>query len=118
MKRVQRVVLAASRPEPVGEAQEIFLEDRFQNIHHCLLDDLVLQTQDTERPLRSVRLRRISPPTRPGAVAAPVYPAVQVRQILFKVLAIGLPRHAVDPRRGVPIEGVVAPLQKLDGDVM
>jgi len=33
MKRVQRIVRAASRPEPVGDAQEIFLEDRFQNIH-------------------------------------------------------------------------------------
>jgi hypothetical protein len=47
-------VLAPSRPEAVREAQEVHLVDRLQNKHHRLLDDLVFQAQDTERPLRAV----------------------------------------------------------------
>jgi hypothetical protein len=54
MEGVQRVVLAPSRPEAVREAQEVHLVDRLQNKHHRLLDDLVFQAQDTERPLRAV----------------------------------------------------------------
>ena len=59
---IQRIVLAASRPEPVAEPQEVFLPDRVQHFHQCALDDLVLQRRDTQRPLPSIRLRYIHPP--------------------------------------------------------
>ena len=119
MERVQRIVLAASRPEPVGKAQKIRLVDGFQHVHDGLLDDFVLQAQDVQRPLRAVRLRNIGPFGRACAVTAPVYPAVQVFQLLFEVLfLVRIPRHTVDPRRGVPLKGAKALLQKIDGDVM
>src|SRR5215475_10754236 len=52
------------------------------------------------------------------SVTAPVHLVVQVLQLLFEVLSVGLPRHAVDTRRGVPFERKVALLQETDGDVM
>src|SRR5262245_15656001 len=111
-------MLAAPRPEPIGKPDEVLLVDRFQNCRDRLLDDLVLQTQNGERPLGSVRLRDVCPSGRAGAVAALVYAIVQVRQFFLKVFSVGLPRHAIDTRRGVPLESEVTLLQETYGDVM
>ena len=90
----------------------------FQNRHDRLLDDFVLQAQNAQRPFRAVRLRDVGPSGRTRSVAAPVHLVVQVLQLLFEVFSVGLPRHAVDARRGVPFKRKVAPLQEIDGDVM
>jgi hypothetical protein len=50
MESIQRIVLAASRPESVGEPEEDFLVDCFENRRDCLLDDFVLQAQNAQRP--------------------------------------------------------------------
>jgi hypothetical protein len=118
MDRVQRIMLATPRPEAIGKSDEVFLVNRLQHLYDGLLDDLVLQAPDTQRPLRSVRLRDVCPSGRAGAIAAPVYPLVQVFQLLVEVFPVGPPRHAVDPRRRVTLQCDVATLQKIDGDVM
>jgi hypothetical protein len=51
VESVQRIVLATPRPEPIGEADEVLLVDRLQHRHDRLLDDLVLQAPDAQRPL-------------------------------------------------------------------
>ena len=48
MEGVQRIVLAAPRPESVGE-----LVDCYQNRRDRLLDDFVLQAQNAQRTLRA-----------------------------------------------------------------
>ena len=101
MESVQRIVLAAPRPESIGEAEKIFLVDGLQNRHDCLLDDLVLQAQNAQGPLGAVRLRDVRPSGRSGSVAAPVHSLVQVFQFLFEVFSVGLPRHAIDPGRSI-----------------
>jgi hypothetical protein len=45
VESIQRIVLAAPRSESIREAKEILLVDRLQNVHDCLLDDLVLQAR-------------------------------------------------------------------------
>jgi len=45
-ERVQRVVLAASRPEPVREAEEVDFADGAQHLDDGALDDFVLQRGD------------------------------------------------------------------------
>jgi hypothetical protein len=42
----------------------------------------------------------------------------KVLQLLFEVFSIGLPRHAVDARRGVPFKREITLLQEIGGDVM
>jgi hypothetical protein len=42
MEGVQRIMLAAPRPESVGEPKKVFLVDCFENRRDRLLDDLVL----------------------------------------------------------------------------
>ncbi len=72
-ERIQRIMRAAPRPEPVGETEEVHLVDRVQHLDDGPLDDLVLQRGDTERPKPPVRLRDVqlyetaSPGTRPCA---------------------------------------------------
>ena len=97
MKSVQRIMLAASGPKPIGEADEVLLVDRLQHPHDGLLDDLVLQAPDAQGPPRSVRLRNVGPSGRPGTIAALVYPLVQILQLRFEIFPVGPPRHAVDP---------------------
>ena len=54
-----------------------------------------------------------------GAVAAPVYPAVQVFQLFVEVLFLErIPRHTIDPGRRVPLKSPEALLQKIKSDVM
>src|SRR6202162_4736516 len=73
VESVQRIVLTAPRSESIREAKKILLVDGLQNIHDCLLDDLVLQTKNAEWPLGAVRLRDVCPSGRGRPIAAPVY---------------------------------------------
>ena len=43
---------------------------------------------------------------------------MQIRQLLFEVFSVGLPRHAVDAWRRVSLKCAVTLLQEVDGDVM
>jgi hypothetical protein len=43
LRGVQRIVLGASRKEPVGKSEEVFLLDCFENRRDRLLDDFVFQ---------------------------------------------------------------------------
>jgi hypothetical protein len=53
---------AAPRPEPVRDAEEVFLVDRVQQRDHRPLDDLVLKGRDRERALPAIRLGDVDPP--------------------------------------------------------
>ena len=83
-----------------------------------LLDDLVLQTQNAEWPLRAVCLRDVCPSGRARPIAAPMHSIVQVLQFLFEGFPVGLPCHAIYSRRSVTREREVAPLEEIGGDVM
>jgi len=65
-QRIQRIMLATPRLEPVAEPQEVFFPDRIQHFNQCALDYLVFQRCDTQRPLSSVRLRDIDKPDGPA----------------------------------------------------
>src|ERR1700686_4291154 len=78
MERVQRIVLAASWPESVGEPKEVFLVDCFENRRNRLLDDLVLQAQNAQRSFRAISLRNVGTSGRTRSVTAPVHLVVQV----------------------------------------
>jgi hypothetical protein len=41
-ERIQRIVRATPRPEPIRDAEELFLVDRVQQRDNSPLDDLVL----------------------------------------------------------------------------
>ena len=58
-ERVQRIVLAAPRPEPVAEPKEVLLVDRVQHGGRRPLDDLVLEGGHRQRALAAIRFRDV-----------------------------------------------------------
>src|SRR6266446_2942088 len=58
---VQRIVLAALRPEAIAEPEEVFLVNAVQHRDGRSLDDLVFERRHRQRPLSPVRLRNVRP---------------------------------------------------------
>ena len=48
---IERIVLAPSRPEAVGEADKIAFVEGIERGDYRMLDNLVFQRRDTQRPL-------------------------------------------------------------------
>ncbi len=113
-ERIQRVMRAATRPEPVGEAQEVRLIDGVQHLDQRPLKDLVLQRGDTERPQPPIGLWYVHPPRRPRPVCAPVNPSVQVPKILLEIHTVVRPRDPVHPGRGLRPKREVRRSQAVD----
>src|ERR1700746_51761 len=78
MEGVQRIVLAASRPESVGEPEEVLLVDGLESWRILAL--------------RAISLRNVGSSGRMRPVTAPVHLIVQFLQLSFEVFSIGLPR--------------------------
>src|SRR5262249_45198039 len=95
------------RPESVREADEFRLVDRLQQPPHRLLDDLVLQRRDTDRPRRAVPFRDLDAAYRLRVVASTVNAAYQVAQALVETLAVRFPRDPVHPCRRLPSKALV-----------
>src|SRR5215831_18137170 len=75
-ERIQRIVLAASRSEPVRKTEEFFLVNRTEHCCHGPLDDLVFKGCDRERALTTVFLRDIAPSGRLRPIRSCVDPYV------------------------------------------
>jgi hypothetical protein len=86
--RVQRIMLASPRTEPVAEAQELGLVNWRQDGDHGGLDDFVLQGGDAERPLPAMRLRDEPSPRGQRSIRSSVDPFVEVREVALEVLRI------------------------------
>ena len=87
-ERIQRIVRAAPRTEPIGETEEVRLVDGVQHLDDGPLDDLVLQRGDTERPKPPVRLRDVRPARWSRPVRPPVQPRVQIPEVDLQVLPV------------------------------
>ena len=117
-ERIQRVMLSATGPKPVGEPQEVRLIDGVQHLNHGALDDLVLQRGDPERPKPPIGLGDVHPARRPGPVSAPLNPGVQIPKIPLQVLPIGIPRLAVDPRGRLRAQRPIRTTEAIDINMM
>jgi site-specific DNA recombinase len=61
-QRIQRLMLAAPRTEPIGESQKVFLVNLIEDGRHGQLDKFVLQGRYAQRSLPPVRFRDLRPP--------------------------------------------------------
>jgi hypothetical protein len=82
-ERIQRIMLAATRSEPVRKAEELVLVNRTKHCRHGSLDDLVFEGRDRERALTTVFLRNIAPPGRLRPICPCVDPCVQFFDTTF-----------------------------------
>src|SRR5271157_4458691 len=100
-------MLAASGAKSIRESEEVLLVNRVQHLDQRALDDLVLQRGDAERALPPVGLRDIPTPRRLRPIRSPVDAAVQTLEACLQIVAVILPRHAIDAR------GRLAPERKV-----
>ena len=117
-ERVQRIVRAASRPEPIRDSEKVFLVDRVQQRDHRSLDNLVLQGGDRERALPAIRLGDVHPPRWQCPIPSPLDPMMQVLDIAFEVGLIVLPRQPIHPRGGILLQFEERRCEQLDTDVV
>src|SRR5207237_5733869 len=101
---VQRIVLAALGPEPVREAEEVFLVDRVQHRACRLLDDLVFECGNCERALLTISLRYVMSPIRQSQICCPMEPGLQVRDLAIEVCLVVLPCQPIHTRCGISLE--------------
>jgi hypothetical protein len=118
VQRVQRVVAATSRAEPVAEPEEILLVNLLQDQAYSPLDDLVLQSRDPQRSLATVRFLRPCPLRRLRSVGAAVEPLVEVDQAVFESLRVRSPRYPIDARTCFVLQLVKTESQQPDVDVV
>ena len=117
-QRVQSIVLAAPRPEPIGEPQEILFVNLVEDRHYRLLNDLVLQSCNTQGTLPSISFRNVGSLGRLRSIRPSMDSAMQVRQLLIQVRLVLLPGHAIYSGRSVPLQRVEAAPQQLGRDVV
>ena len=117
-KRVQGVMLPPSGSKPLGEADEVRLVDRVENLYHSALDNLVLHGGDAEGALPPIRLWDLDTPRRLCPVGPPMNAGFQVAKAILQTLSVGIPRHPVHTRRRVPLQPVIGLLKQRCVDVM
>src|SRR5690242_1435568 len=108
VQRIQRLVLATPWPEAIREAPKILLVNLIEDGDHGLLNNLVLQCRDPERPLSAIRFRNVHPSRRLRSISAAVDPAVQIGKPPFQPSLILLPRDAVHSWCGPTLQRIKA----------
>src|SRR6267378_3756370 len=75
-ERIQRLMLASPRTEPVREPQEVLFIDLVEDRNHCVLDDLVLQGCDAQGSSSSIRFGDVGSLGRLRSIRSLVYSTV------------------------------------------
>ncbi len=114
IQRIQRIMLAAPRPEPIGEAQKVLFPYLVENRPHRVLDDLVLQRRDPQWSLPPIGFRDPDSPRRLRSIRPAMDSTVQVRQPDLQIRSIFFPGHAVHSRRRLLLQAVVASPEQID----
>jgi hypothetical protein len=117
-ERIQRIVRAAPRPEPVRDSEEVFLIDRVQQLGHRPLDDLVLQGGDSERTLPAIRFGNVDPSRRQCPIRSPLDAVVQVPEVALEICFVVAPYQSIHSGCGVLLEFMERLLQPVDTDMV
>src|SRR5206468_2936265 len=97
-------MLAAPWPEPIREPPKIPLVNLIEDCDHGLLDNLILQRRDPERPLSTIRFRDVHSSRWLRSISAAVDPAVQIGKPTFQPSLILLPCDAVHSWRRLTLQ--------------
>src|ERR1039458_8828081 len=117
-ERIQRVMRAATRPEPIRKAEEVRLIDGAEYLDHRPLKELVLQSGDPERPQPPIGLRYVHPPRRLRPVTPAMNPGMEILKVDLQLCPVVLPRHAVHPRRGLGLQRPIGRPKAIDVDMV
>ncbi len=106
MQRIERIMLATTRPKTIAETEKVLLVDALQNPQHRFLNDLVLERRNAQWSLAAIRFRYPHSARRLSTVGSPVNSIVEVRNVGLQGLLLVMPGHFVDSdcRRLLQIE--------------
>ncbi len=114
IERVQRMMLATPRAEPVRKPEEINFVDSIQHFDRRPLDHFVLQHGHAQRSVPTVRLGDERSPRRLRSVRSALQPRGKILEVRLQVFPIVPPRHPINPRRGMPLEAEVGLPEGID----
>src|SRR6266567_498664 len=115
VQRIQRVMLASLRTEPVRKAEKVRFVNSVHHLDRSTLNDLVLQRGYSERPQPPIGLGDVHPTYRHGPVRSLLQPMGEVLEIGPKVLAVVPPRLPVHAGRGFPLQAEISRAQRFRG---
>ena len=104
IERVQRLVLAASRSESIGESQKVGFVDSVQYLDRGALHQLVFQRRHSERSQPPVGFGYEHSPHRLGPVSSALQPMGELLEVRLKVLTVVLPGFVVHARSRIPLQ--------------
>src|SRR5205085_4178978 len=114
VERVQRLMLASPRSEPVRIAEKIRFIDGVQHLDRGALDDFVFQRRHSERSLPPVGLGYIHPTHRLRSVRSSLQPFGEVLEIALQFFAVVPPRLTVHARRSFLLQRKVGHAQRFE----
>src|SRR6516225_3262150 len=117
-ERIQRIMRAASWPEPIRQSEEVFLVDRVQQLGHCPLDNLILKRSNRERTLSSVRFGYVNSPARQRPIRSPMDPFVQILELTFKVYLVVRPCQPIHTGCSVLLKFEERLFEQFDADMV
>src|SRR6266478_3931766 len=112
IERVQRLMLASPRPEPIRESKKIRFVDSVQHFDRRALDDFVFQRRNSERPLPPIGLGDVHPTYWLRSVRSSLQPMGEVLEIVLEGLAVVPPRLSIDTGRGFLLQTEVGHAQR------
>src|SRR6266700_6582553 len=115
VKRIQRVVLASLRTEPVRKSKEVRFVDSVHHLDRRALNDLILQRGYSERSQPPIGLGDVHPTHRHGPVGSLLQPMGEGLEVDLKVLAVVPPRLAVHAGRGFSLQVEICRAQRFRG---
>src|ERR1700691_2023078 len=95
IQRVQRLMWTASRTKSVRKAPKVHLVYLVEDRDHRLLDDLVFQRSDAQRPLPAIGLRYVHSSRGLCPIRSTVHSAMELDKPSLQALLILLPTHSV-----------------------
>src|ERR1019366_4718028 len=114
-KRIQRIMLASLRTEPIRKSEEVRFVDSVHHLDRCALNDLIFQRSNSERSQPPVGLGDVHPTHRLGPIRSLLQPMGEVLEIILKRLAVVPPRLAVHAGRGFSLQTEIGRAQRFRG---
>ncbi len=111
IKGSYRIVSTALGPEAIRTVKKILLVNRLQNLAHSVLDNLVLERRNADRPPLALTLRNVATPHRLMPITLRLQPLVKIRQIGIECLPVDLLRDSVHSHRCILAQAVKAARQ-------
>src|ERR1700680_3159957 len=98
-------MLAAPRAKSIRKAEKVFLVNLVEDGSHGLLDDLILQSRNSQRTLSSICFLCVHSSRWLRVICSTMNSAVEIDKSIFNSVFILLPCDSVHSGCGFPLSG-------------